>query len=108
MLANTHISMFQGIEESGDLFEYFQQPKLSAVFHERFTDLRHKIRSSLLRCQHSGALIGDIVLNPEKDDEERMTKLRETWEEKMFSKLVEEKLKMFLQQNKEELNCYNI
>ena len=53
-------------------------------------------------------MIGDIVLNPEKDDEERMTKLRETWEEKMFSKLVEEKLKMFLQQNKEELNCYNI
>ena len=107
-LARLHVSIFPGIKEANDLFEFFQQPKWTAVFHEGFQDLRQKLRTALLHRQDSATLIGAIVLNPERDEDERMSKLRETWEEKKFSDEIENKLKSFLEQHKQELNCYNI
>ena len=67
-----------------------------------------QIRAKLLGREDSGALIGEIVLNPEREEAERMAGLRETWEERNFSRDVEERLRRFLETHKQELPCYKI
>ena len=107
-LAGLHISTFPGLSSAEDLLTFLQQPKFLAVFHEGFHALRRQIRAKLLGREDSGALIGEIVLNPEREEAERMAGLRETWEERNFSRDVEERLRRFLETHKQELPCYKI
>ena len=58
--------------------------------------------------QDSGSLIGEIVLNPEREEEERILRLRETWEEKQFARDVETKLRSFIEKHRMELIQYKI
>ena len=48
------------------------------------------------------------MLNPEREEEERISRLRETWEEKQFARDVETKLRSFIEKHKIELLQYNI
>ena len=48
------------------------------------------------------------MLNPEREEEERISRLRETWEEKQFARDVETKLRSFIEKHKMELLQYNI
>ena len=107
-LAGLHISTFSGLSSAEDLLTFLQQPKFLAVFHEGFHKLRRQIRAKLLGREDSGKLIGEIVLNPEREETERMAGLRETWEERNFSRDVEERLREFLKTHKQELPCYKI
>ena len=107
-LAGLHISTFSGLSSAEDLLTFLQQPKFLAVFHEGFHKLRRQIRAELLGREDSGKLIGEIVLNPEREETERMAGLRETWEERNFSRDVEERLREFLKTHKQELPCYKI
>ena len=69
---------------------------------------RRKIRAALLARDDSGSLIGEIVLNPERDETERLSRLHETWQSRNFAKDVETKVKAFIEQNKHDLPCYKI
>ena len=106
-LSNLHLSTLPGLEEAEDILQFLQQPRFIAVFHEAFQELREQIRRSVLARADSGALIGEIVLNPERGEEERLERLRRTWQEKMFQQEVKNNLRSFMEKYKAELPSYN-
>ena len=107
-LCGLHTSTLPGLQEAEDIIMFLQQPKFSVVFHEGFQELRDTIRKAILGRGDSGSLVGEIVLNPERDENERMARLRQTWEEKMFPDEVKNNLKEFIEKFKLELPCYNV
>ena len=107
-LAGLHISTLPGLNNAEDLLTFFQQPKFLAVFHEGFQDLRRQIRARLLGREDSCVLVGEIVLNPERGETERMAGLWKTWEERRFARDVEDRLRSFLETHKQELPFYKI
>ena len=102
-LNNLHVATLPGLEQAEDIVQFLQQPKFSPVFHEGFQELRDNIRKSILGRGDSGSLVGEIVLNPERGEEERLARLRQTWQEGMFTDEVKNNLKMFIEKYKEEL-----
>ena len=77
------------------------------MFHEGFQELREQIRRSVLARADSGALIGEIVLNPERGEAERLERLRKTWREKLFEQEIKRNLRNFIEKYKAELPSYN-
>ena len=106
-LSNLHLSTLPGLEEAEDILQFLQQPRFIAVYHEAFQELREQIRRSVLARADSGALIGEIVLNPERGEAERLERLRRTWQEKMFQQEVKNNLRSFIEKYKAELPSYN-
>ena len=60
------------------------------------------------RPQDSGALVGEIVLNPEREEAERLARLREAWEERRFSREVEDRLRRFIRSHNQKLQGYGV
>ena len=106
-LSNLHLTTLPGLEEAEDILQFLQQPKFISVFHEGFQELREQIRRSVLARADSGALIGEIVLNPERGEGERLERLRKTWREKLFEQEIKKNLRNFLEKYKAELPSYN-
>ena len=106
-LSNLHLATLPGLEEAEDILQFLQQPKFISVFHEGFQELREEIRRSVLARADSGALIGEIVLNPERGELERLERLRQTWQEKMFQQEIQVNLRNFLEKYKAELPSYS-
>ena len=101
-LSNLHLTTLPGLEEAEDILQFLQQPKFISVFHEGFQELREQIRRSVLARADSGALIGEIVLNPERGEAERLERLRKTWREKLFEQEIKGNLRNFLEKYKAE------
>ena len=52
--------------------------------------------------------MGEIVLNPEREEAERLARLREAWEERRFSREVEDRLRRFIRSHSQELQVYSV
>ena len=105
---NLHVSTLPGLKQADDIIQFLQQPKFSPVFHEGFQELRERIRKSILSRADSGSLVGEIVLNPERSEEERLERLRHTWREKKFDEEIKNNLKIFMEKYQAELPRSNV
>ena len=51
---------------------------------------------------------GEIVLNPEREEAERLARLREALEERRFSREVEDRLRRFIRSHNQKLQGYGV